>query len=99
MELREIRSFIILAEQLHFGRAAQLVHLSQPALTKQIRRLEQNLGGQLFLRGKAGTQLTSYGKRFPAEARQMVDDFDRLLERNRRMLAGETGTLRIGFGF
>jgi DNA-binding transcriptional LysR family regulator len=99
MELREVRSFIILAEQLHFGRAAQVLHLSQPALTKQIRRLESEVGGELFKRGKHGTQLTTIGQQFLRGARISIKDFDDLLDRTRRMAAGQTGLLRIGFGF
>ena len=51
MNITEVRSFVILAGQLHFGRAARLLHLSQPALIKQIRRLKEELGGPLLVRG------------------------------------------------
>jgi DNA-binding transcriptional LysR family regulator len=64
MDIRELRSFLILAEQLHFGRASELLHLSQPALTKQINRLEQELGSLLFQRGTHGTKLSSFGRQF-----------------------------------
>ncbi len=99
MELREVRSFVILAEQLHFGRAAKLLHLSQPALTKQIRRLEAEVGGPLLNRSKHGTQLTALGQQFLRGARTSIQDFDDLLDRTRRTAAGQTGLLRIGFGF
>lgn len=99
MELREVRSFVTLAEQLHFGRAARLLNLSQPALTKQIRRLEEEVGGALLIRNQHGTQLTALGREFLRGARSAVRDFDDLLERVRRMALGETGHLRIGFGF
>src|SRR6478752_3882690 len=99
MDLREIRSFVALAEQLHFGRAARVLSLSQPALTKQIRRLEEQLGSALFTRGRHGTQLTALGQQFLRGARASVQDFDELLDRARRTAAGETGRLRIGFGF
>ena len=99
MELREVRSFVILAEQLHFGRAAHLLNLSQPALTKQIRRLEEEVGGALLIRSQHGTQLTALGREFLRGARSSVRDFDELLERTRQMASGETGRLRIGFGF
>ncbi len=99
MELREVRSFVTLADQLHFGRAARLLHVSQPALTKQIRRLEEELGGTLLTRGRHGTQLTALGRQFLRGARTAVQDFDELLERTRRTATGEAGRLRIGFGF
>jgi len=99
MEMRELRSFVLLAEQLHFGRAAALLHLSQPALTKQIRRMEDELGSLLFDRGRHGTALSSFGQQFLKEARTAVTVFDRMLERARDSAQGETGHLRIGFGF
>lgn len=99
MEMREIRSFVVLAEQLHFGRASKLLHLSQPALTKQIHRLEDELGGHLFVRGRHGTKLTTLGAEFLRDARPMVYDFDQLIERGRRTARGDLGRLRIGFGF
>ena len=58
MDIREVRSFLALAGQSHFGRTARLLNLSQPALTKQIRRLEEDLGGPLLVRGRHGAQLT-----------------------------------------
>lgn len=99
MEIRELRSFVLLAEQLHFGRAARLMHLSQPALTKQIRRMEEDLGGRLFERGKQGTILSAFGEQFLAEARTTLQAFDQLLDHGRRAAKGETGRLNLGFGF
>lgn len=99
MEMREVRSFVMLAEQLHFGRAATLLHLSQPALTKQIRRLEEEIGGPLFTRGRHGTHLTALGQQFLKGARGVVRDFEDLIDRTKRGARGETGRLRIGFGF
>jgi len=99
MEMRELKSFVLLAEQLHFGRAARLLNLSQPALTKQIHRMEEELGTELFKRGRHGTELSSFGKEFLREARTNVAAFDRLMERAKSAAAGETGKLEIGFGF
>ncbi len=93
-----LRSFVILAGHLHFGRAAQARHLSQPALTKQIRRLEEALGGELLARGKHGTRLSAFGAGFLPKAREVVDAFDRLQEEGRQAAAGRTGRLRVGFG-
>lgn len=99
MEMRELKSFVLLAEQLHFGRAAALLHLSQPALTKQIRRMEDELGSPLFERGRHGTTLSGFGKQFLKDARTAVTGFDRLMERARSNALGESGRLNIGFGF
>ena len=99
MELTEVRSFVTLAEQLNFGRAARLLHLSQPALTKQIRRLEDELGGPLFTRGRRGARLTAAGQQFLQGARDLLADGEKLLALARRATRGETGRLRIGFGF
>jgi DNA-binding transcriptional LysR family regulator len=99
MELREVRSFITLAEQLHFGRAARLLNLSQPALTKQIHRLEEELGGSLLTRSRHGTRLTALGQQFLDGARSLVRECDELIALTRRAARGEAGRLRIGFGF
>jgi DNA-binding transcriptional LysR family regulator len=99
MEMRELRSVVLLGQQLHFGRTARLLNLSQPALTKQIRRVEEDLGCLLFERGKHGTKLTSAGETFLEEAKLIVSGFDRLLEGGRKLARGEIGRLRIGFGF
>jgi DNA-binding transcriptional LysR family regulator len=99
MDIRELRSFVLLGEQLHFSRAARLMNLSQPALTKQIRRMEEELGSPLFERNKQGTKLSSFGVRFLQEARVTVRSFDELMDRGKRAAIGETGRLSIGFGF
>jgi DNA-binding transcriptional LysR family regulator len=99
MDIRELRSFIVLAEQLHFSRASELLHLSQPALTKQIRKLEDELGSPLFERGRHGSRLSTLGSHFLQEARSVVEKFDRLVTHGRQVVGGEAGLLRIGFGF
>jgi DNA-binding transcriptional LysR family regulator len=99
MELHQLRSLVILAGQLHFGRAAELAHLSQPALSKQIRLLEAELGGALFVRGRRGAQLTALGALVTAEAREVLKASEQLLGRCRAALAGDFGTLALGFGF
>lgn len=97
--MRELKSFVLLAEQLHFGRAAKLLHLSQPALTKQVRRMEDELGSPLFERGRHGTSLSGFGRQFLKDARSTVVGFDRLMERAHSVAQGESGHLSIGFGF
>jgi len=98
MELPVLRSFAVLAEHLHFGRAARLLHLSQPALTKQMRRLEEELGGELFERGAHGTTLTSFGTTFLPLVIDLVKRADDVLAQGKRQANGEVGRLAIGFG-
>ena len=98
MDIREVRSFLILAEQAHFGRTARRLNLSQPALTKQICRLEEALGGALLVRSRHGAQLTSLGRMFQSKAQEVVRDWDELTAHTRRVARGEVGRLRLGFG-
>jgi DNA-binding transcriptional LysR family regulator len=98
MEIRLLRSFQVLAQQGHFGRAARALHVSQPALTKQMRQLEDELGGPLFVRGRHGAQLTSAGKLFSDEVDRLLLHADRVLDRAQRAARGEVGELRLGFG-
>ncbi|MBW8864536.1 MAG: LysR family transcriptional regulator [Verrucomicrobia bacterium] len=98
MDIEELRAFVILAGHLHFGRAAQVLHVSQPALTKQIRRLEESLGGRLLERGRHGTKLSAFGARFLTPAKEVVEAFDRLGVEARKAATGQAGQLRIGFG-
>ena len=98
MDVREVRSFLALADQMHFGRSARLLNLSQPALTKQIRRLEEDLGGPLLVRGRHGARLTALGRLFQERSRDVVHDWDDLVTQTRRMARGEVGRLRLGFG-
>jgi len=99
MELTRLRSFVVLAERLHFGEAARLLHLSQPALSKQIRQLEDEIGAPLLDRGRHGAHLTEVGSVFVEEARKLVRQADAALEQGRRAARGEVGRLAIGFGF
>ncbi|HET6439067.1 MAG TPA: LysR substrate-binding domain-containing protein [Anaeromyxobacter sp.] len=98
MELRLLRSFQVLAQQGHFGRAARALHLSQPALTKQMRQLEEEIGGLLFTRGRHGAQLTSAGRLFRGEVDRLLLQADQVLDRAQRAARGEVGELRLGFG-
>ena len=99
MELTRLRSFIVLAERLHFSEAARLLRLSQPALSKQIRQLEDEVGAPLFDRGRHGARLTEVGSLFAEEARRLVQQAEAALEQGRRAARGEVGRLAIGFGF
>ncbi len=97
-EFDELRSFLILTEQLHFRRAAEILHVSQPALSKQIRRLEDRLGGPLLIRRTRGLHLTSAGQVLQQHARRIVEDSESAERITRLTLKGEAGTLRVGFG-
>lgn len=98
LELNDLRSFLILAEQLHFRRAAEILHVSQPALSKQIRRLEDRLGGPLLMRRSRGLHLTSAGQVLLQHARRIVEDSESAERIARLALKGEAGALRVGFG-
>ena len=98
LELDDLRSFLVLSEQLHFRRAAEILHVSQPALSKQIRRLEDRLGGQLLTRRSRGLHLTSAGQVLLQHARQVIEDSESAERITRLALKGEAGTLRVGFG-
>ncbi|MFY9530354.1 MAG: LysR family transcriptional regulator [Candidatus Acidiferrales bacterium] len=97
MELRHLRSFLAVAEHLHFRRAAETIHLSEPALSVQIRTLEEEIGVQLFVRDRRRTLLTPAGQVFLEEAREMVVRSERALGRARRAALGQVGILRVGF--
>ncbi|MGG6266205.1 LysR family transcriptional regulator [Leptolyngbya sp. AN03gr2] len=97
MELRHLRYFAITAEELHFGRAAERLQMTQPALSKQIQSLESELGVLLFDRTKRTVQLTSAGQVFLEQSQQLLKQADRAIQLARRAARGELGTLRLGF--
>lgn len=96
MELRHLRYFVALAEELHFGRAAQRLHIVQPALSKQIIALERELGIELFDRSQ-GVKLTSAGEAFYEEARLVLERAESAVERAKATARGELGSLDVGF--
>jgi DNA-binding transcriptional LysR family regulator len=99
MELRQIRSFLSVAETLHFGRTAALIHISQPALSLQIRALEEELGVPLFERNRRKTTLTEAGMAFRKEAAAALSQLDLAIRNSRLAANGKLGFLRVGFIF
>ncbi|WP_288820257.1 LysR family transcriptional regulator [uncultured Leclercia sp.] len=97
IELRHLRYFIAVAEELHFGRAAARLNISQPPLSQQIQILEQQVGARLLARTNRSVALTAAGKQFLADSRQILGTVDEAAARAARLHLGETGELRIGF--
>lgn len=97
MELRHLRSFVALAEELHFGRAAARLFIAQPPLSQQIQQMERELGVSLFARTSRRVQLTAAGEAFLPEARRVLAGMDAAADAARRAARGETGWLGIGF--
>jgi DNA-binding transcriptional LysR family regulator len=97
MELKNLKSFVAVAEQLSFTRAARLLHLSQSALTEQIQKLEEELGVPLLTRDRRSVKLTGAGIVFLAEARATLARAKQAVERVQKAARGEIGRLRIGF--
>lgn len=94
----ELRSFAVLARELHFRRAAEKVHMSQPALSKQIRRLEEKAGGALFARTRRKVALTEAGRVLLPLAEKLLNDLEWALMTAKDASRGRVGTLRVGFG-
>lgn len=97
IEFRHLRYFVAVAEELHFGRAAERLHMAQPPLSQQIRQLEDLLGFQLFHRTKRSVKLTEAGQVFLEHSLQMLQELDRAVEAGRQASRGEVGKLAIGF--
>jgi DNA-binding transcriptional LysR family regulator len=98
LQVEELRSFVVLADELHFGRASKRLFVSQPALSKQIRRLEEKVGGALFTRTRRKVEITEAGRVLLAGADKVLREDDAALNLAREAVLGRAGTLRIGFG-
>ena len=97
MELRNLRSFIAVAEELHFGRAAERLYMAQPPLSHQIRKLEKELGVQLFERNTRSVRLTSAGESFLEPVRDVLADVDIAVRAAQNAGKGEYGRVTVGF--
>jgi DNA-binding transcriptional LysR family regulator len=98
MELRHLRYFVAVAEELHFSKAAEKLHIAQPPLSQQIQQLEAELGVKLFHRKtKRQVQLTEAGKVFLQEVDRLLVQLETAVELTQRIGRGQTGQLRIGF--
>jgi DNA-binding transcriptional LysR family regulator len=97
VELRQLHFVVLLSEELHFRRAAERAHIAQPAFSEQIRRLERELGAQLFDRTSHYVRLTEVGRLFLEEIRQALVQVDRAAAVAEQAGRGELGSIRVGF--
>jgi len=97
MDLRHLRYFLAVAEEGHFGRAAARLNIVQPALSMQIKALEEELGGALFVRTSRRVELTEAGVLLQIEARRTLEQAEHTRLTVERALRGETGRVRVGF--
>ena len=97
MELRHLRYFVAVAEELNFTRAAERLHIGQPPLSMQIRDLEEEIGTPLFDRSRRRVALTEAGRRFLEHATGIIERSREAVEEARRAGRGEAGQLKVGF--
>ena len=98
LQVEELHSLVVLADELHFGRASKRLFVSQPALSKQIRRLEEKVGGALFTRTRRKVEITEAGRVLLAGADKVLREDEAALNLAKEAVLGRAGTLRIGFG-
>ncbi|MBN2243099.1 MAG: LysR family transcriptional regulator [Acidobacteria bacterium] len=97
MELRHLRYFVAVAEQLHFRHAAEIMHVAQPALSQQIKQLEAEIGVTLFERSRHNVSLTTAGKAFYENAQRILKQADQAVSNARKVESGDAGSIRVGF--
>ncbi|MFC6063971.1 LysR family transcriptional regulator [Streptomyces ochraceiscleroticus] len=94
---RLLEQFLVVADEKHFGRAAERLFMSQPPLSQSIQRLERGLGVRLFERGPGGVSLTAAGEVFAVDAQRLLDTQSAAIERVRRVASGLDGDVRVGY--
>jgi len=97
MELRHLRYFVAVGEEQHYGHAAQRLRVAQPALSRQIQDLEDEIGFKLFERLPRGVKISVAGKSFLEDARRILKEVNEATTRAARVANGQSGTLRVGF--
>lgn len=97
IDIRHLQAFVAVAEELHFGRAAQRLHMAQPPLSQLIRALEASLGAQLFTRTTRSVSITPAGELLLVRAKGILHDLDQAVEDVGRAQRGEIGIVRLGF--
>jgi DNA-binding transcriptional LysR family regulator len=97
LEVRHLRYFLAVAEEEHFGRGARKVHVAQPAISRQIQQLEEELGVQLFQRKQRGVRLTHAGHWFRQRALAILENLRTAVEETRQINRGSTTSLRVGY--
>src|SRR4051812_27857586 len=97
MDLRRIRQFVVLADVLNFRKAAERLHIAQPALSVSIQKLEAELGAPLFERSASGVTLTPAGRSALPEARRALFHAEQFIDAARAVGAGQGGVIRVGF--
>jgi len=96
MDIKSLRCFVALAEEKHFGHAAARLNIVQPALSMQIKALEEDLGGRLFLRDSRHVELTESGALLLIETRRILEQLENTEHNIRRSLRGKIGRVRVG---
>src|SRR5216117_3771003 len=97
MELRHLRYFVAVGEEQHYGRGEKRLRVAQPALSRQIQDLEEEIGFKLFDRLSRGVKVSAAGKVFLEDARQVLQQVEEATRRAKRVASGQSGTLRVGF--
>jgi len=97
MELRHLRYFMVVGEEQHYGRASRRLRVAQPALSRQIQDLEEELGFKVFDRLPRGVKLSAAGTLFLEDARRILQAVSEAIARATRVARGQSGTLRVGF--
>src|SRR5260221_5894792 len=97
MELRHLRYFVAVGEQRKSGRAAERIRVAQPAFSRQIQELEEEIGFKLFERLPRGVKISEAGRLFLKDARQILEQVGEATVRAKRVATGQSGTLQVGF--